>query len=140
VIVDTSAVVAVLLGEPQSDRIVDVLLDRPAAMSAATLAELGIVVGRLAPQQARRLDALLAEWEMEIAPFTAAQAVLARDAYRDFGRGSGHPARLNLGDCFAYALAAERRDELLFVGDDFSRTDLRPALGPPDADGTTGRV
>jgi ribonuclease VapC len=128
VIVDTSAVVAVLLGEPPADRIVDLLIGREAAMSAATLTELGIVVGRLAPQQARRLDALLTEWQVEVVPFTAEHARIARDAYRDYGRGSGHPARLNLGDCFAYALATERRDELLFVGDDFARTDLRAAL------------
>ncbi|ANC32278.1 type II toxin-antitoxin system VapC family toxin [Isoptericola dokdonensis] len=127
-IVDTSAVVAVLLGEPPADRIVDLLIGREAAMSAATLTELGIVVGRLAPQQARRLDALLTEWQVEVVPFTAEHARIARDAYRDYGRGSGHPARLNLGDCFAYALATERRDELLFVGDDFVRTDLRAAL------------
>ncbi|WP_402469905.1 type II toxin-antitoxin system VapC family toxin [Isoptericola aurantiacus] len=126
-IVDASAVIAALLGEPGADQIVDLLLDRPAAMSAATLAELGIVVGRLAPQQTRRLDALLAECEVEIVPFTAEHATLARDAYRDFGRGSGHPARLNLGDCFTYALAVDRGDELLFVGDDFSRTGVRPA-------------
>jgi ribonuclease VapC len=128
VIVDTSAVVAVLLGEPPADRIVDLLIGREAAMSAATLTELGIVVGRLAPQQARRLDALLTEWQVEVVPFTAEHSRIARDAYRDYGRGSGHPARLNLGDCFAYALATERRDELLFVGDDFVRTDLRAAL------------
>lgn len=127
-IVDTSAVVAVFLGEREADRIVDLLLDRPAAMSAATLAELGIVVGRLAPQHARRLDELLVEWEVEVVPFTASQARIARDAYRDFGKGSGHPARLNLGDCFTYALAAERHDDLLFVGDDFAHTGLRSAL------------
>ncbi|WP_277213507.1 type II toxin-antitoxin system VapC family toxin [Isoptericola croceus] len=127
-IVDTSAVVALFLGEPEADRIVDLLLDRPAAMSAATLAELGIVVGRLAPQHARRLDELLVEWEVEVVPFTASQARIARDAYRDFGNGSGHPARLNLGDCFTYALAAERHDDLLFVGDDFTHTGLRSAL------------
>lgn len=127
-IVDTSAVVAVFLAEPHSERIVDLLFDRPAAMSAATLAELGIVIGRLAPQHNRRLDALLVDCEIEIVPFTAAHAALARTAYRDYGRGSGHPARLNLGDCFTYALAVDRRDELLFVGDDFTHTDLIPAL------------
>lgn len=127
-IVDTSAVVAVFLSEREADQIVDLLIDRPAAMSAATLAELGIVVGRLAPQHARRLDALLAEWQVEVAPFTAAQARIARDAYRDFGKGTGHPARLNLGDCFTYALTTERRDELLYVGDDFTHTGVRSAL------------
>lgn len=127
-IVDTSAVVAVFLGEPAADRVAELLIDRPAAMSAATLAALGSVVGRLAPQHARRLDELLAEWRVEIAPFTASQARIARDAYRDFGKDTGHPARLNLGDCFTYALAAERHDELLYVGDDFTHTGVRSAL------------
>ncbi|WP_407320222.1 type II toxin-antitoxin system VapC family toxin [Isoptericola halotolerans] len=100
-------------------------------MSAATLAELGIVVGRLAPQHARRLDELLAEWQVEIVPLTASQARIARDAYRDFGKGTGHPARLNLGDCFTYALTAERHDELLSVGDEFTHTGVRSALTGP---------
>lgn len=56
------------------------------------------------------------------------QASIARDAYRDFGKGSGHPAQLNFGDCFAYALAAETGEPLLFKGNDFSQTDLRSAL------------
>ena len=59
---------------------------------------------------------------------TAEQAKIARQAYRDYGRGSGHPANLNFGDCFSYALAAERREPLLFVGDDFGHTDIRSAV------------
>ncbi|WP_029251663.1 type II toxin-antitoxin system VapC family toxin [Paraoerskovia marina] len=128
-IVDTSAIVAVLLDEPAAPAIAELLLTETSAMSAATLVELGAVVGgRLPPQQRRRLDALMELWEIEIVPCDAVQAEIARAAYRDFGRGSGHAARLNLGDCYAYALASDRGEPLLFVGDDFSHTDLTPAL------------
>ena len=65
---------------------------------------------------------------MAIEPVTEAQAPIARRAYADFGKASGHPAKLNFGDCFAYALAKAKREPLLFKGDDFSRTDVTPAL------------
>ena len=65
---------------------------------------------------------------IEVVPVTDEQARIARQAYRDYGRGSGHPANLNFGDCFSYALAAERREPLLYVGDDFGHTDIRSAL------------
>jgi ribonuclease VapC len=67
---------------------------------------------------------------VQIADVTAPQALLAREAYRDFGKGSGHPARLNFGDCFAYALAKERDEPLLYKGDDFGHTDVGSALAP----------
>jgi ribonuclease VapC len=73
------------------------------------------------------LDLFLMEAAVEVVPVTAGQARIARDAYRRFGKGN-HPAGLNYGDCFAYALAKERDLPLLFKGDDFVRTDLRPAL------------
>ena len=76
----------------------------------------------------RRLDDLLREAQIVIEPVTEAQARIARDAYRDYGRGSGHPARLNFGDCFAYALARETGERLLFKGDDFAHTDVTPAI------------
>ena len=71
---------------------------------------------------------MLAEFGVETIAFDAEQARLASDAYRDYGRGSGHPANLNLGDCYSYALAAQRNEPLLFVGDDFTHTDLESAL------------
>jgi ribonuclease VapC len=79
------------------------------------------------PIASRRLDDLIRAAGITIEPVTEVQARLARDAYRDFGRGSGHPARLNFGDCFSYALARDTGDPLLFKGDDFSRTDIQPA-------------
>ena len=134
-IVDTSALVAIVLDEPGADTLSEILLaaSRP-RMAAPTLVELYAVLdNRSSPAQRRRLDALLELYGIEVEPFTAEHTEIAREAYREFGRGSGHPARLNLGDCFAYALAAATRDRLLFVGDDFARTDLRPAheAAPP---------
>jgi ribonuclease VapC len=76
----------------------------------------------------RRLDELFREAELTIEPVTVAQARIAREAYRDFGKGSGHPAGLNLGDCFAYALAKEMKEAILYKGHDFGRTDLRSVL------------
>jgi ribonuclease VapC len=76
----------------------------------------------------RRFDDLFREADLIIEEVTEAQARIAREAYRDFGKGSGHPAGLNFGDCFAYALAKTTGEPILFKGDDFSRTDLSPAL------------
>ena len=80
------------------------------------------------PVRSSRFDAIIRTISPEVVPFTPEQAQIARQAYRDFGRGSGHPANLNYGDCFSYALASERREPLLYVGDDFSHTDIRSAL------------
>ncbi|MEJ5943698.1 type II toxin-antitoxin system VapC family toxin [Pseudokineococcus basanitobsidens] len=134
-ILDTSAVVAVLRGEPDAE-------DHLAAMSradvlrisAATLVELSVVVdARRDPVLSRRLDELLDALDVVVEPFTATHAAVARDAYRDYGKGSGHPAGLNLGDCFSYALASVTGEALLFTGDDFGETDLRPALDETSA-------
>ena len=79
------------------------------------------------PYASRRLDSLLEAARITICPVTATQAQIAREAYRDFGRGSGHPARLNFGDCFSYALAKDSGEPLLFNGDGFPHTDLTSA-------------
>jgi ribonuclease VapC len=95
-------------------------------MSAASYLEAGIVAdGSRNPVLSRQLDAVISDAIISIEPVTERQARIARDAYRDFGKGSGHPAGLNFGDCFAYALAKDRGEPLLFKGDDFSRTDVR---------------
>lgn len=130
-IVDTSALVAVLRGEPEADRVVDLLLGAEGAQIAApTLVELYAVADGRDPAQRRRVDDLLSTLRISAAPFSAEHAAIAREAYRDYGRGSGHPARLNLGDCFSYALARASGEPLLYVGGDFGHTDVEPALGP----------
>ena len=128
-VVDTSAVLAVLLEEPDGALFLARLSGtlRP-LLSAANWLELGIVIdGRKGPQWLADLDAFLEGLDVAVVPVSLSQARLARDAYRRFGKGN-HPAGLNLGDCFAYALAKERDLPLLFKGDDFTRTDLRAAL------------
>jgi ribonuclease VapC len=98
-------------------------------MSAASYLETAIVLdSRRDPVRSAGLDDLIEELDMVIESVTAAQAKAARQAYRDFGKGSGHPAGLNFGDCFSYALAREKREPMLWKGDDFGHTDLRPAL------------
>jgi len=98
-------------------------------ISAANFLEAAIVVDRSrSPIPARRIDDLSRETGIAIEPVTEAQARIAREAYRDYGRGSSHPARLNFGDCFAYALARDSGEPLLFKGDDFTHTDVTPAI------------
>ncbi|GAA3756676.1 type II toxin-antitoxin system VapC family toxin [Microbacterium kribbense] len=128
-IVDSSALVALLRGEGQASLIQEVLLAYESLISAATLVEVRAVVGgRFGADGLRRLDALLRRFETEVVPFDTQQADTASAAYRDYGRGSRHPARLNLGDTFSYALAYVRDEPLMYVGDDFARTDIRSAL------------
>ena len=98
-------------------------------LSAASYVETAAVIdSRRDPVINRRLDEFLDEMQVTIEPVSQIQARIAREAYRDFGKGSGHPAKLNFGDCFAYALAKERNEPLLFKGDDFRHTDVKPAL------------
>ena len=128
-ILDTSAIVAILQDEPEAEAFARAVEEyRPVRLSAANWLEAAVVVdGNRSPALSRRFDALLREAAVEIEPVTARQAELAREAYRAFGRGSGHPAHLNFGDCFAYALAMERDEALLFKGNDFANTDVRRA-------------
>jgi ribonuclease VapC len=132
VILDTSAVIAIVAGEPTRAALLDALDSaRDIGMSAATRVELAVVLARSrAPEEARRAERLLATLGVETLPFDEEQARIAADAYRIFGRGTGHRAGLNYGDCFAYALAIARDEPLLFVGDDFQHTDVRVALKP----------
>lgn len=129
-IIDSSALVAIVRGEADADKVLAALLAaRHCAISAATLVEASVVVdGARDPVRTARFDELLRSLALEVVALTPTQAVIARQAYRDYGKGSGHPARLNLGDCFAYALARERREPLLFVGGDFGHTDIASAL------------
>ncbi|MGZ8438904.1 MAG: type II toxin-antitoxin system VapC family toxin [Candidatus Limnocylindrales bacterium] len=131
-IVDSSALIAILKIEddgPLYERAIERSpLNR---ISAGTYLEVSIVIDRARdPLVSRRLDEFLAEGAFVIEPVTASQARIAREAYRDFGKGSGHRAGLNFGDCFAYALARELNEPLLFKGDDFRHTDI-PYVGRP---------
>jgi ribonuclease VapC len=130
VIVDSSALVAVLRQEDDSttyDRALAVA--GGARMSAATYVETALVVdGRRDPVMSHELDRYLSTMRVEVVALTRDQARLARIAHREFGRGSGHPAELNLGDCFAYALAKDTGEPLLYKGDDFVHTDVIAAV------------
>jgi ribonuclease VapC len=129
VIVDTSAIVAIVRRETHAEQLTELLMDATAPkMSAATVVEVNAVLTRrLRPEDLRRVERLFDEWEIKLVPFDAEQAEIASRAYRDFGRGSGHPAALNLGDCYSYALAKVSNEPLLYVGDDFVHTDVSAA-------------
>src|SRR5690625_4321291 len=130
-IVDSSAIVAIALNQPEAARAAPVLLADPAPrISAGNLLETYMVIDRRWGDRAAAVIArVVTPLGLIVEPVTEAQVVIARDAWRRYGRGSGHPARLNYGDCFAYALARERGEALLFIGNDFARTDIVPVLG-----------
>lgn len=128
-IVDTSILVAILKQEADADALSAKMLAHPGKlqMSAANYVEAAIVVdGNDDPALSADLDWLIDRFDIAITPVSLSHARSARQAYRRFGRGH-HPARLNFGDCFAYALAVEEDQVLLFKGDDFSHTDVRRA-------------
>ena len=126
IVVDSSALFAVLADEPEAKAFGHAVLLSPTAhISAATRVEITIVVGsRLGDGGRRRLSKLFEEMRLIVKAVDAAQADIAADARRRFGRGSGSPARLNFGDCFSYALAQSLGAPLLFKGDDFGHTDV----------------
>lgn len=130
-VLDTSALVAVLLGEPEAETFARAIAAaRTRLVSSVTLLETGIVVeARKGKAGARELDLLLQGAKIDAVPFTAEQASLARAAWRRYGMGR-HPAGLNLGDCCSYALSKLSGEPLLFKGDDFGRTDV-PVAFPP---------
>jgi len=129
VILDSSALIAILRSEPEAPAFADAIENAAVRrISAASYVEAGAVIdGSRDPVLSRRFDDLLRDAQIRIEPVTEIQARLAREAYRDYGRGSGHPAKLNFGDCFAYALARDMGEPLLFKGSDFSSTDVTRA-------------
>jgi ribonuclease VapC len=132
-IVDSSAIIAVLKKEPDWRALSKALDTAPISrVSAASYFESAIVVdGWKNPILSVQLDELIERFNIVIEPVTPEQARIARAAYRDYGRGSGHRANLNFGDCFSYALARAKREPILFKGDVFIHTDLRPAVSQP---------
>jgi ribonuclease VapC len=129
-IVDTSVVVAILRNEADAPAFAAALEAASSSrISAANYLEAAVVIdGSRDPVLSRRFDDFVREAALAVEPVTEAQAKIAREAYRDFGKGSGHPAQLNFGDCFAYALAKATGETLLFKGDDFGRTAVISAV------------
>ena len=127
-VIDTSAVLAILGDEPEADLLAEkIALAGARWISAASLLETAIVVeARHGVAGGQKLDELIATARIRVEPVTVGQVTIARLAYRTYGKGR-HPAGLNFGDCFSYALAKLRNQPLLFKGGDFSQTDLRLA-------------
>ena len=131
-VIDTSALLAILLNEPERPSFIDAMEAADARhLSVASFVEASMVIeGRHGAEGIRDLDRFLQYADVELAPVNQEQGKLAREAFRRFGKGR-HPARLNFGDCFGYALATARGEALLFKGDDFSLTDVVRAIAPP---------
>jgi ribonuclease VapC len=131
-VIDTSAIIAILLDEPEQNVFKRILAAEAAtAMSVMTFYEASIVLAgkKRTPDAARMVDDFVRDLSVDVAAATTEDAAAAREAYFRYGRGY-HPAGLNLAECFAYALARTRNEPLLFKGDDFSKTDIVPAWRP----------
>jgi ribonuclease VapC len=124
-VIDSSALMAIFLNEPDASIYASAIVnDLRRLISAATLAEVSIVaIRRRRPDPIAALDILTTRLRLVVIPVDHEQALLARDGFRRFGKGR-HPAGLNFGDCFSYALAKQRGEPLLFKGNDFSQTDV----------------
>lgn len=124
-IIDTSVLIAIINNEPETTQLIAALdADSSRFISAVSFVEASIVIlNRKGEAGLRELDALIAEVSIVIVPVDAEQSQLARTAYIQFGKGR-HPAKLNFGDCFSYALAKDYQQSLLFKGDDFNKTDI----------------
>jgi ribonuclease VapC len=128
-VIDTSALIAILLGEPETEPFIRMLADDPKRMiSAFNALESAIVIeAKKGEAGGRELDLLLHRTQIEIIALNGDQTELALSAWRKYGKGN-HPAGLNIGDCCAYALSKYSGEPLLFKGNDFSRTDIRPVI------------
>ena len=124
-VIDTSAIVAILFGEPESNRITEIIIQSTKRLiSAFTALECGIVIeAKKGESGGRELDLLFHKLNITIVNMNSKQYEIARTAWRLFGKGR-HPAKLNIGDCCSYALSAYSGEPLLFKGDDFSKTDI----------------
>jgi ribonuclease VapC len=128
-VVDTSVILAIVLDEAEAETFIERILKSDAAViSAGSVVELAAVsTRRFGGALDARIDVVLVDLPLSIAPITSSQAIAGREAYRRYGVGTGHPAKLNFGNCFSYALAKERGEPLLFKGDDFTHTDVARA-------------
>jgi len=125
-IIDTSALIAILRAEEDAKSYARAIADASIRrISAVNFVETAVVIDASHdPIASRRFDDFIKTARIAVESVTESQARIARDAYRDFGKGSGHPAQLNFGDCFAYALAKTLNEPLLFKGEDFTHTDI----------------
>ena len=125
-IVDSSALVAILRDEPEAEAFLEMMRSAETLSAGApTALETSMVLGA---RQGERFSAFLHSQMVDVVPFDAQHFAAAQRAFARFGRGSGSPARLNYGDCMSYALAKVRGEPLLFKGEDFTHTDITPAL------------
>ena len=131
-VIDSSALIALLLAESETPAFIEAIAAAPRRLvGAPSYLETAIVmISRLGPEAREQLDRLLVVLRIEIVPFTREQAGLAIAAFQRYGKGTGHAAGLNFGDCFSYALAKHFGDPILFKGNDFSLTDLVIAAAP----------
>jgi ribonuclease VapC len=127
-IVDSSALIAILFKEPEAARFADAIGESALRWLPAScfLEASMLLLGVHGEDGQRDLDLLIARFHMDIIPFTESQARLAREAFKHYGKGR-HPAKLNFGDCMSYAVARETGEELLFKGTDFGQTDINAA-------------
>jgi ribonuclease VapC len=128
VVVDPSAIIAIIYGEPEENAFLNLISHSPTCLlTSPSYVELSIVLGtRYGKKGIEKLDLLLRELSITVVPFSPEQAKLATEAFLTFGKGR-HPAKLNMGDCFSYALAKATGQLLLFKGNDFSQTDINKA-------------
>jgi ribonuclease VapC len=128
-VIDSSALLAILLDEPEAEEFLGIIKNSPARrISAASFLETGMVLRRDSSGQRQQLfEDLIAALRLSIVPVTEQQARTALEAFAVYGKGHGHPAGLNFGDCLAYALANVFSEPLLFKGNDFSFTDIHTA-------------
>jgi ribonuclease VapC len=131
-VIDNSALVAILLGEPEAELFALAIASDPKRLiSTSTALETAIVIeAKKGESGGRELDLLLHHAGIEMAPMTTEQFELARSAWRKYGKGR-HSAGLNIGDCCSYALATSADEPLLFKGNDFSQTDVKTACWKP---------
>jgi len=129
-IVDASALLAMLLKEADAERFAEAVAQaRQCRIGAPTWVEAAMVIDPRGDREAlAAFETFAKRYRLRVEPFTAEHAALARQAWRDYGRGSGHPAKLNFGDCLAYGFAKGEHEPLLFKGNDFVHTDIEPAL------------
>jgi ribonuclease VapC len=123
-IIDSSALMSVINSEPDADRLLSTMAGSPCRMSVGTWLEVAIVADSRSTTHGERLDKMVGALEIERVPVSERHAEVARVAYRRYGKGSGSSARLNFGDCFAYALSVTTGEPLLYVGNDFAATDV----------------